>query len=89
MWTDRQVKGFEARQQRYRKSERINKRGGGRLVLDVLPSGHKHFYYQYFREGKRRYVTIGSYRASDKDTGFTLSEARDKALVYADILRNL
>ena len=61
MWTDRQIKGFKAREMRYRVSERAYGRGKGRLVLDVLTSGQKDFYYQYFRDGVRRYVKIGSF----------------------------
>ncbi len=87
MWTDRQVKSFKPREARYRISEGINKRGGGRLVLDVLPNGRRHFYYQYFRDGGRKYVKVGSYKQSAKDTGYTLSEARDKAIEYSNILK--
>ena len=87
MWTDRQVKGFKPRETRYRASENVNKRGGGRLVLDVLPNGQKDFYFQYFRNSGRKYVKIGSYKQSAKVTGFTLSEARDKAIAYSDILK--
>jgi len=86
MWTDRQVKGFKPREKRYRASEGVNKRGGGRLVLDVLPNGQKDFYYQYFNNG-RKYIKIGSYKQSAKDTGYTLSEARDKSIEYSDILK--
>ncbi len=81
MWTDRQIKGFKAREMRYRVSERAYGRGKGRLVLDVLTSGQKDFYYQYFRDGVRRYVKIGSYKRSAKDSGFSLSEARNRAII--------
>ena len=82
MWTDRQVKGFKPRERRFRASEGANKRGSGQLVLDVLPSGEKSFYFQYFNNG-RKLVKIGNYKQSGKDAGYTLSEARDRALEYA------
>jgi len=81
----------------YRVPEDTNKRGAGRLVLEVKPNGAKYFYFRYYfgkytdgeRKGKPRlkYVSIGRFRESAKATGFTLAEARSKALNYGEIIK--
>jgi len=85
MWTDRSIKAFKPRTTRYRLSEDTNQRGVGRLVLDIQPSGVKTFYFQYFRDGARKYSKIGVYKQSAKEPGYTLSEARERSLEYSDI----
>jgi len=85
MWTDKSIKAVKPRITRYRLSEDTNQRGIGRLVLDIQPSGVKTFYFQYFRNGVRKYSKIGVYKQSAKGHGYTLSEARDRALEYSDI----
>ncbi len=87
MWTDRQVKGFKPRTKSYFVTENTRRRGDGRIALEVLPGDQKYFYFQYFREGKRKYLSIGRYKQSAKEPGLTLSDARDKALEYSAILR--
>ena len=85
MWTDKSIKAFKPRTARYRLSEDTNQRGVGRLVLDIQTSGVKTFYFQYFLNGVRKYARIGAYKQSAKEFGYTLSEARDRALEYSDI----
>jgi len=91
MWTDRSIKAIKPREGPYRVSEDTNKRGCGRLVIEVKPNGAKYFFFQYFRKqdgkSKRTYVTIGRFKDSAKATGFSLSNARDEALKYEDILK--
>jgi len=91
MWTDRSIKAIQPRKRSFRLSENTNKRGGGRLVLEVKENGAKYFFFQYFRKqagkSKRTYVTIGRFKESAKTTGFSLSDARDEALKYEKILK--
>jgi len=91
MWTDRSIKAIKPRKRLYRLSEDTNKRGCGRLVIEVKPNGAKYFFFQYFKKqdgkSKRTYVTIGRFKDSAKSTGFSLSDARDEALKYGDILK--
>lgn len=91
MWTDRSIKAIQPRKGSFRLSEDTNKRGGGRLVLEVKNNGAKYFFFQYFRKqagkSKRTYVTIGRFKDSAKTTGFSLSDARDEALKYEKILK--
>ena len=91
MWTDRSVKAIKPRKTRFRASEPINKRGSGRLILDVQLNGVKTFFFQYFRKqdgkSKRILINIGSYKQTVASSGYTLEKARQKANEYADILR--
>lgn len=92
MWTEKWVKSRRPKKKagvllRHRYTEQSPGRGSGRLVLDVLESGQKDFYYQYFYDGKRRLVKIGPFKQAAGRTGYTLSEAREKYREYADILR--
>jgi len=91
MWTDRSIKAIEPKKQPFRVSEDNNKRGGGRLVLEVRPNGAKYFYFRYFRKQKgdsrRTFVMIGRYKDSAKSPGFSLSDARNKALEFGELLK--
>lgn len=91
MWTYKSVKAIKPRKARFLVSEPINKRGSGRLVLDVQVSGVKTFFYQYFRKqdgkSKRVLVSIGIYKQTMTSSGFTLEEARKRANEYADLLK--
>ena len=87
MWTDRQIKGFKPRDKRYRLSEPTNKRGIGRLVVEVHPTGNKVFYFQYFRSGQRMLVFIGRYKQSAASKGLTLQEASTEANKHSTMLQ--
>lgn len=90
MWTDRSIKAIKPRESRFRVSEPINKRGSGRLVLDVQPNGVKTFFFQYFRKqdgkSKRTLINIGPYKKTLASPGKTLEEAGRKAREYANML---
>ena len=89
MWIDRSIKSLKPREQRYRLSEDTKQRGSGRLVIDVHPNGVKTFFYQYFRKengkSKRVLINIGRYKDSATVPGYTLTEAREKALALFNI----
>jgi hypothetical protein len=89
VWTDRSIKAIQPQKRPFRQSEDTNKRGGGRLVLEVKPNMAKYFFFQYFRQGKRTLVTIGRFKDTARSTGFTLSEARDKASEYEAIMKKV
>jgi len=89
--TDRQVKAMKPREGPYRVSEDTNRRGYGRLVLEVKPNGAKYFFFQYFRKqdgnSKKTLVSIGRFKDSAKIVGYSLSDARDVTLEYGNILK--
>lgn len=87
MWTEKWIKARKPKDKRYRLTENTTGRGTGRLVLDVLPSNQKDFYFQYFFDGKRNLIKIGSFRQSAGDTGYTLSEARERYRELSDVLK--
>lgn len=87
MWSDKSIRALEAKQRAYRRSEDTNKRGGGRLILEVKPNGAKYFFFQYFQQSRRTLVTIGRFKESARSTGYSLSEARDKAFEFESILK--
>jgi hypothetical protein len=90
LWTDRSIKAIKPRESRFRVSEPVNKRGSGRLVLDVQPNGVKTFFFQYFRKqngkSKRTLINIGPYKKTLASPGKTLEEAGRKAREYANML---
>ena len=91
MLTDRQIKAMKPREGPYRVSEDTNRRGYGRLVLEIKPNGAKYFFFQYFRkqDGKsnKTLVSIGRFKDSAKMVGYSLSDARDVTLEYGNILK--
>lgn len=87
MWTDNQIRALKPRETKYRRAENIKQRGVGRLLVEVHPSGAKHFYFQYWRKSKKVMIAIGKYRQSTGAAGVTLSQARDKAREYGRLLQ--
>ncbi len=62
-------------------------RGIGRLVVRVLPSGGKRFYFRYSRaDGRRSQIAIGPYAAVPATGSFTLTEARAQASAWTNLL---
>ena len=80
--------GFKPRKTKYRRSENSKQRGSGRLVIEVHPTGVKHFYFQYFRNSKRVLVSIGKYKSTPADQGISLGEAREISNNYGALLKN-
>jgi len=71
-----------------RYSENNDRRNVGRLIFEVLPSG-KSFYFQYFpKDGSRRLVRIGPFKADNTTPGYTLAEAREKRDKYSRLLQD-
>lgn len=88
MWTDNHVRSLKPKRNKYRHTENIRQRGVGRLAIEVHPTAVKHFFFQYFRSGKRVLISIGRYRQSTVSSGITLSQAREKAREYGTMLQN-
>jgi integrase len=61
-------------------------RGAGRLVAKVSASGVM-FYFQYYLEGRRRFLPIGSYDRKG-ERGKTLLQARDQAQEWSLLMRS-
>ncbi len=61
-------------------------RGAGRLIAKLTAAGIT-FYYQYFIEGRRRFLAIGSYDPKG-ERGKTLLEARDQAHEWSVLMRS-
>ncbi len=87
MWTDKQIRSFTPKENRYRLSDDLGQRGAGKLILDIHPNGKRFFFFQYYRKkathSKRVLVKIGPYKSRLSASGFTLVEAREKALAYS------
>ncbi|MDZ7735578.1 MAG: Arm DNA-binding domain-containing protein [Gammaproteobacteria bacterium] len=91
MWNDSTIRGMETRDKRYRRAENIGRRGVGRLVIEIRPDGVKNFFFQYFRnsggKSERLLIRIGRYKESARQPGFSLAEARDRALELSDLVK--
>jgi integrase len=89
IWTDKQIQSIQPIDKRFRLAETTRQRGTGRLVLDVQPNGIKTFFFKYSRKlddsSKRIHLKIGLYRKNG--SGLTLSDARDKAKEYSDLIK--
>jgi hypothetical protein len=63
------------------------KRGAGRLVGRVTPTGERLFYFRYTRaDGKRDTLLIGSYAERPRAGAYTVAAARAKALEWSGLL---
>jgi len=60
-------------------------RGAGRLVAKLAESGVS-FYFQYYQDGRRRFMPIGAFDAKGT-RGVTLLQARDQAYAWSVLLR--
>lgn len=77
MLTDRQVAAARPKKVEYWLTDRTPGRGTGRLVMRVLPSGAKRWYYRYaIGSGSRKHLLLGDYTADGR--GMSLTAARDK-----------
>jgi integrase len=74
--TDKMLRALSPREQTYKVTD-AGERGSGRLMVHVLPSGAKDFYYRYRDATTDRLVAIGRYDPTGK-SGLTLAAAREK-----------
>lgn len=81
-FTATHVSGLKGKGKQYELFENTGERGAGRLGVRVLASGNKMFIYRYFKNGMRKYITLGRY-----SNNFSLALARSIAVNYGDILK--
>ncbi len=81
-FTDTFLRGLKPESAPYKRAEHAPK-GEGRLVVRVLPSGIKEFFYRYRADGEDKTVSLGRYDPKGRN-GKTLAEVR-KAV--ADVRR--
>ncbi len=88
MWTSKELEGFKPQKKRYRITEKTHQRSTGRLVIEILPSGLKQFFFQYHFRSKKILIKIGIFAPTTKRGGVTLAEAREKQRECHAILNN-
>lgn len=85
-WTDSAIKKLKPRKRRYRQSDGTNdRRGTGRVVIEIQPNGIKAAYFQYFINGTRKYTRIGRYKQTPKTPGMTLSDIQKEFVRLSNI----
>lgn len=82
-FTATQINELKVKQRQYELFEDSGERGSGRLDVRVLVSGNKMFLYRYFKNGKRRFITMGRY-----SNDFGLAQARALSVEYGDLLKS-
>jgi len=82
-FTATQIGGLKVKHRQYELFEDSGERGSGRLGIRVLVSGNKMFLYRYFKNGKRKFITMGRY-----SNDFGLAQARALAVEYGDLLKS-
>jgi len=73
--TEDSIRGLKRRKAPY-KITAPGHRSEGRLLIKVLPSGLKEFYYRYRKGGVDKTVRIGRYQQTAGDGGLTYQQAR-------------
>jgi integrase len=74
LFTDVYIRGLEAQDRPYKRSESAP-RGEGRLTVRVLPTGVKEFFYRYRLAGDDKTLVLGRYDPTGKN-GKTLADIR-------------
>ncbi|MCG6418696.1 Arm DNA-binding domain-containing protein, partial [Vibrio fluvialis] len=59
-------------------------RGTGRLGVKIFTSGKKQFVFRYYQQQKEKFISIGLF--STRAGSMTLTEAREKAQVFSQLL---
>jgi integrase len=85
-FTDASLRALPALDRAYTRSE-PGDRGSGRLIVEVLPSGAKDFYYRYRKGGTDKQIKLGRFDTSGR-AGITLKQARAKRDAHANTLRD-
>ena len=80
-FTDKAIKALKPKEKPYVVTAKSDARGVGRLQLKVYPTGTKKFQFQYYNDGRRRRLEIGSYGA------YSLTEARKKFLALSELVQ--
>lgn len=66
--------------------DQSGQRGTGRLGVKICTSGKKQFVFRYYQRQKERFISIGLF--STRAGSMTLTEAREKAQVFSQLLLN-
>lgn len=66
--------------------DQSGQRGTGRLGVKICTSGKKQFVFRYYQRQKERFISIGLF--STRTGSMTLTEAREKAQVFSQLLLN-
>jgi hypothetical protein len=92
MFTDKHIKSLKPRTAPFRVSEDTNRRGVGRLIVEVKPTGNRYLFYKYFQKlnGKsnKTLISLGRYKSSPRASGISLADARTKVLEFENLQRN-
>jgi integrase len=80
-FTDKYIKSIKAQDKPFVVTAESDSRGVGRLQLKIYPSGNKKFQFQFFYEGKRKRMEIGSYGA------WSLADAKKESTHLSDLLQ--
>src|SRR4051812_39885055 len=85
-FTDPYIKALRPAKTAYKRSEKAPK-GEGRLIVRVLPTGVKEFFYRYRTAGKDTMVSLGRYGGGRTlaDIRATYRPIRDKQLQTGDV----
>lgn len=64
--------------------DQSGQRGTGRLGVKIFTSGKKQFVFRYYQQQKEKFISIGLF--STRAGSMTLTEAREKAQVFSQLL---
>ncbi|MBV1883870.1 MAG: tyrosine-type recombinase/integrase [Pseudomonadales bacterium] len=87
MWTDKEIKAFKPRDKIYFETEKTKQRGAGRFAVEISPNGSKHFYFQYYVNGKRKHILVGRFKETASSSGITSKRGRTIAGEYSELYR--
>ena len=76
-FTDPYIKSLKPKATPYKRAEYAPK-GEGRLIVRVLPSGVKEFFYRYRPNGEDKTLSLGRYDGAGRN-GLTLADLREQA----------
>jgi integrase len=76
-FTDSYIRNLKAKATPYKRAESAPK-GEGRLIVRVLPTGVKEFFYRYRPNGEDKTISLGRYDHAGR-IGLTLADLRERA----------
>src|SRR5207253_6361437 len=87
--TDQYVRALKPARKPYKRSEKAPK-GEGRLIVRVLPTGVKEFFYRYRTAGRDTMISLGRYgpHRTLADIRAAYRPLRDKQLATGDVKRH-